>query len=182
VCENQEECSGSSACTTLNLDNNYDFIKVTFRDILKREPDASGWNWYVNTSMPHQTANQPKCQSFGTTSWQCKYAVRAAIAQDILSSSESAGKHPGLSGDRCGAAYKRVFIIALYEDLLQRTNRGMPIPSSGIDFWMGFDMTGCVNDPTSANGAHKFYERLIFDFITSSQLEYSRRWGHTILK
>jgi vibriolysin len=125
------------------IDDSEFFIRQTYRDVLKREADAGGLAFYLNSL---QSCN-------GNTA--CLASNRVAIARGMLESSENRQQDPELNPASSG--YNSAFITHCYTNFLRREP-----DSAGFNWWLsvlnsGGDYNGVVSGfITSAEYRQRF--------------------------
>lgn len=136
------------------IDDPHTFVRQLYIDLLRREPDQGGWDFW--------TGQITQCG----TDTSCINAQRANLVSAFLNSGEYVawGAEPMLPWTSSGTlGYNDLYVTALYESLLRR-----PPDESGYNYWR--DVLSGFGDPTPQNG----YQALADAFIQSG--EYRNRF------
>lgn len=108
-----------NAWITRPLNDSAFFIRQTYLDVLKREPDVGGSNFFMNSL---QSCN-------GNAA--CVASGRVAVARGLLESNENRTQDPDLNP--ASASYKSAFITHCYTNFLQRQP-----DAAGYNYWLSF--------------------------------------------
>jgi hypothetical protein len=98
--------AGSTPTGTNAIDRSEFFIRQVYRDVLRRDPDAGGLNFYLG--------NFQNCNGDPT----CLAASRVAFAREMLESAENRQQDPDLNP--ASAGYNAAFVTHCYTNFLQR--------------------------------------------------------------
>jgi hypothetical protein len=135
---------GSTPNGTNAIDRSEFFVRQVYRDVLKRDPDAGGSAYYLSVLQ--------NCNGNSV----CLSAKRAAIARELLESSENRQQDPELNPASSG--YNSAFITHCYTNFLRRQP-----DAAGFNWWL--------NDLNSGGD----YTGVVRSFITTA--EYRQRFG-----
>jgi choice-of-anchor A domain-containing protein len=124
-----EQCDGRGGCRTLcdPKTSKKCLIRQTYRDVLNREVEQSGLDFWLRYTMQ-------SCPPDGPPDDICD-TQRGEFVYEIITSAESKrDRHPVLGSYPMNSCiYEKAFIRALYYDLLRRRNGD--IQGFEIDFW-----------------------------------------------
>lgn len=139
---NYVACSASVPVAANRIDDARVFVRQQYMDILGREPDGSGWDFW--------TGEITRCGADST----CVTNKRADVAIAFFFADEFITQHPALAASNRGTdPYNSEFIFQCYRRYLLREPNGPPDNNwVGYNFWMD---TLRNNYATMGDGAYR---------------------------
>lgn len=125
------DCPAGTPLISNLIDDSAYFVRQTYRDVLNREADQSGFSFYMNALA--------SCNGDSA----CLASNRIQIARGMLESPENRAQNPEL--DPGSPGYNRAFVTHCYTNFLQREP-----DQGGLDFWLSaLNASGNYSDVVS---------------------------------